>query len=249
MVNQNNFISINEVLADVTVALDDKEERKLSHGFYIAQVRNAIDELGFSTVFLEDSFDREIPVNHIISVPSNVYRIKNLQVFNGTPDEITAQANVYWKKGARSLGGHDKGYTANMISGSSDLYYSNSLSTTGESAYWFVYNNGNIILSDASDAWDYLRVTYDGIPSGNLDDIAMLPPEIRKAVMLWTIAYCSGFLKIKNPSYRVIQMDAEAKLDEFGMGGAWHEAKSRLKYMGKKFMRDVLTYSARPHAT
>lgn len=249
MVNQNNFISINEVLADVTVAMDDQAERLLSHGFYVAQVRNALDEIGFSTVFLEDHADREIPVNHIISVPSNVYRIKNLHIFNGTPDNIEATANVYWKKGGRSLGGNDKGFTANMMAGSNDLYYGNSLGIGNtETAYWFVFNNGNIILSDGCEGWDYLRIVYDGIPSGNLDEVNMVPPEVRKALVHWATAYCASFLKKKDPTYRVIQMDAEAKLDEFGMQGSWNEAKNRLKYMGKKFMRDVLHYSDRPHA-
>jgi hypothetical protein len=248
MVNENSFISINEVLADVTVALDDQEERLLNHGFYVAQVRNAIDELGFDTVFYEDHADREIPANNIIVVPSNVYRIKNLHLFTGAPDNIESTANLYWKKGARDLGGKDRGYTANFYPGIDDLYYGNSFSSA-ETAYWFKFHNGNIILSDGCTSWDYIRIVYDGIPSNsNLSEANMIPPEVRKALVLWAIEKCSGTLKVRDAKYRTIQLDAARDLDEYGQRGAWHEAKMRLKYMGKKFLRDTLHYSDRPHA-
>ena len=88
MVNENSFISINEVLSDVLVAMQDVDTRKLTPGFYRAQVRNAIDELGFDTVFTEGSIDRPIPSNHIVTFPSSAYRIKDIQIYTGSPDDI-----------------------------------------------------------------------------------------------------------------------------------------------------------------
>ena len=248
MVNEHNFISLNEVLADVTQALNDKEERKLSHGFYVAQVHNAIDELGFSTVFLEGHADIQIPANNIVSMASNMYRLKKVHVFNGTPNNITSMENVYWKKGAIATGGKDGGFTANMYPGFLDIYFGNSLYSSPDTVYWFVYNKGNLVLSDACASFDYVRLVYDGIPSGSLDDAKFVPPEVRKAVVLWTIEKCAGFLKASEPGYRTIQLDAAAQLDEYGFNGAWQEAKRRIKYLGKKVMSDIMNYNNRPRA-
>lgn len=247
MVNEHNFISINEILADVTLGLNDREERKLSHGFYVAQVRYAIDELGFSTVFLEGHTDVQIPANHIIPTPSNAYRIKSLHVFTGDPNNITSMENVYWKKGARNSGGKDAGFTANYYPGMADIYFG-SLPCVLDSVYWFIYNNGNIILSDGCSSFDYLRIVYSGIPSGTLDDMAMIPPEVRKAIVLWVTEKCAGFLKATFPEYRTIQLDAAAQLDEYGFNGAWNEAKGRIKYLGKKIWNDIMNYNNRPRA-
>ena len=104
------------------------------------------------------------------------------------------------------------------------------------------------MLSDACSSYDYIRIVYDGIPSGELDSVRLVPPEVRKAVVLWVIEKCAGFLKFKEPAYRTVQLDAAAQLDEYGINGAWHEAKMRIKYLGKKILRDVLEYNARPRA-
>lgn len=250
MVNSNSFISINEVLSDVLVALNDESTRKLNAGFYRAQVRNALDELGFSTLFVEGQIDVLIPHNNIIPFPASAYRIKNVHIYTGTPDDIGYVQNVYWKKNARTEG-FGKGYTSNNHPGNySDIYFASSNPTWGSAdiAYFFSFVNGNITLSDACASYDYFRAIYDGIPSGILDDAKMVPPECRKAVVLWAIEKCASFLKLKDPAYRTVQIDASAQLDEYGFSGAWHEAKMRLKYLGRKVIRDVLEYNARPRA-
>ena len=245
--NEYSYISINEVLADVTVALNDQDERLLSHGFYKAQVRNAMDELGFSTVFIERFEDTEIPADHKVTMPVAAYRLKNLHIFKGTSDDITAMSNVYWKKGAHSEG-FETGFTANYYPGNDDPYYGNNLRGYGESIYWFIFHHGNIVLSDACETFDYVRVVYDGIPSGILDEANLIPQEVREAVVMWVIEKCASFLKVQDSKYRVVQLDAAAQLDKYGLNGAWQEAQRRIKYLGKKIRRDVIEYNNRPRA-
>lgn len=248
MVNDNSFISINEVLADVLVALNDEDTRKLTAGFYRAQVRNGIDELGFDTVFSEGSTDVLIPADHIVPMPASAYRIKNLYVYTGEPEDIGYVQNVYWKKNARTAG-FEKGYTANNHPASySDLYYKSPMWGSSDIAYFYSYVNGNVYLSDPCTDYDYCRIIYDGIPTGELLDAALVPPEVRAAIVLWVIEKCAGFLKIKDLAYRTVQLDAASQLDEFGFNGAWATAKRRIKYLGKKVLRDTADYNNRPRA-
>ena len=249
MVNSNSYISINEVLADALVALDDKDTRKLTPGFYRAQVRNSLDEIGFDTVFHEGPpLDLPIPANHIVPFPSSAYRIKNVHIYTGGPDNINYVQNLYWKKNARGEG-FEKGYTANNHpSNYSDIYFTSPVWGSTAIAYFFSFVHGNLLLSDACSSFDYVRVLYDGIPSGELDDAKMIPPEVRKAMVLWVIEKCASFLKVRDAAYRTVQLDAAAQLDEYGFSGAWHQAKMRLKYLGKKVLRDTLEYNCRPRS-
>lgn len=245
MVNENNYISINEVLSDALVALDDRDARKLSIGFYKAQVRNFVDEIGFDTVFTESKLDLAMPADLIVPFPSEAYRIKQVHIYTGDPDDIGYVQQVYWKKGARTAG-KDKGYTANNHPGAyCDLYFNTPVWGDTSILYFFSFVNGNLYLSDPCTTYDYVRVVYDGIPSGVLEDSAMLPPEIRKAAVLWVIEKCASFLKIKDASYRTVQLDAAAQLDEYGMNGAMAEAKRRIKYQGKKIRQDLSEYNSR----
>ena len=248
MVNENNYISINEVLADVLVAMNDVDARKISLSFYQAQVRNAIDELGFDTVFVEDQLDLAIPADHIVAFPATAYRIKQAFIYTGTPTDIGYVQNLYWKKGARTAG-FETGYTANNHpSNHSDPFYNTPAWGDPAIAYFFSFVNGNITLSDSCASYDYVRIVYDGIPSGILTEAKMIPPEVRAAVVLWVIEKCASFLKLKDGNYRTVQLDAAAQLDEFGMNGAWHHAKMRIKYQGKKIRNDIAEFNARPRA-
>ena len=246
MVNENSYISISEVLADVLVHLQDEAMRKLTPGFYRAQVRYGIDDLGFDTVFQEGPpLDVPIPANNIVTFPSSAYRIKNVHIYTGSPDNIGYVQNLYWKKGARTEG-FEKGYTANNHPGNySDIYFTSPTWGDTDIVYYFSYVHGNLYLSDPCTSYDYIRIIYDGIPSGILDEAKMIPPEVRKAMVLWVVEKCAGMLKYKDAAYRTIQMDAAAQLREYSMDGAWHQAKMRLKFLGRKVMRDVLEYNCR----
>lgn len=248
MTNEHSYLSINEVLADALVQLNDSATRKLSMGFYRAQVRNAMDELGFGTVFQELHKDWPIPANNIIVFPANAYRIKQVQIYTGSPDDVGYVQPVYWKKGGKSEG-YGKGYTAdNHPSNYSDIYFDTPAWGDTDINYFFTFTRGNLVLSDPCSAYDYVHIAFDGIPSGVLDDVKMVPPEVRAAVVLWVVEKCAAALKMREPAYRTVQADAAAQLDEFGMAGAWHEAKMRLKYQGKKIQRDIAEYNNRPRA-
>ncbi len=250
MVNPNSFISIQEVMSTVLVALNDEETRLLSTGFYRGQIKDAIDAIGFMYPFVEGQIDRPIPTNHIVSFPDSAYRIKHVYIYTGSPDDIGYVQTLYHKKNARGEG-YGKGYTSDNHPGNySDPHFGGANPVWGSSdiAYFFSYVNGNIMLSDPCVSYDYTRIIYDGIVSGILDEQKLIPPEARDAIELRTIDRCAGFLKLRDSAYRTVQLDAAEKLDEFGENGAWAEARRRLKYLGKKIMKDTLEFNARPRA-
>jgi len=242
--NPLNYLSINDVLADVQVILQDEDNHMLTPGFYKAQVKLALNELGFDYPFVEAApVDVELPDDLIVTMPAGCYNLKQLFVFTGTPDSITYSERVYWKKGMHTQG-KNTGYTADT-----KPYLFNdpfcSVDAADYSIYFFTIHNGTIYLSDSCQNYDYVRMIFDGIPSRNLSEVRMVPPEVRKAVVDWVTVRCAGALKMKDARYRVIQMDAERSLDEYGLNGSWHEAQQRIVRLDKKMLKDVIEYNSK----
>ncbi len=239
-VNANNLVSINEVLSEVLVGLDDEPAKKLTIGFYRARVKNALDELGYNTLFLDYHEDIEIPVDLRVDMPEGAYDIKQVHVFKGTPEDIEYTENVYWKKG---MIGEGSNFTADRVWGGTS--YNPFIKTTSipRGMLYFTVQNGIFHLSHACENFDYIRIMCSGVPSKRLDDVAMVPAETREAIVLYVIEKCASYLKVRDRMYRNIQADAATQLDRYGMNGAWHEAKMRLINLDRKMLKDAILYN------
>jgi hypothetical protein len=244
--NPSNFVSINEVLADILVLVNDEEQDKLTPGFYRAQVKYALDELGFEAPFYEaPPVDIALPDNLIVDYPVGCYNLKQIHVYSGTPDNVQFLQNVYWKKG-----GHSRGKGTGLTADSHpwtfwDPYCKVQLSNHLFWRYYFTVHNGRITLSDSCANFDYVRMIFDGIPSKHLDNIKMIPPEVRHAVMLWAAKRCLTFLFNKERGLSVPLQMVTKDLDEFGLDGAWHQAKNRIRNLDKKLWRDTIEYNSK----
>jgi len=242
IINPSNFGSIKEILADVLVELNDEDQRMLTPGFYRAKVKDALDELGFDMPFLEVVTDVELPDDLIIDIPRGCFNLRQIHIFTGTPDKVEYVQDLHWKKGANTRG-KETGYTA-------DIHHWNvtdpfvRVSVDEYSLHYFSVQNGRLFLSDACKDYAYARIKFDGIPSMNLDEVKMVPPEVKKAVTLWVTEKCAGALKMRDAKYRAVQNDAAIRLDEYGLQGAWHEAKMRLVRLDTKQIKDVIKYNA-----
>ena len=241
--NPNNYYSIKDVLADVQVILADEDNKMLTPGFYNAQVKLSLDEIGFDIDFLPQTSDVLITSDLMVDMPIGCFNLKDIQIYTGTPDLVRYVETVYWRKGVQTRG-KDTGVTANLNQwNTSDPFYR--VAVDYGSKYYFSVQNGIIRLSDDCSAYDYVRLTYSGIPSMNLDVVKMIPPECRKAISEWVTVRCAGALMMRDARYRIVKLDAERSLEEYGLNGSWHEAKMRLTRLDSKKLRDVILYNSR----
>jgi hypothetical protein len=239
--NINNYLSINDILADCLVILDDEDNGKLSPGFYRAQVKNTLDELGFDIDFLPQVSDYRIPSDLMLEMPIGCFNLQTLVIYKGTPDDVLYKETVYWRKGVQTRG-KGTGTTANVNADNvSDPFFR--VHVYENQQYYFSVQGGIIRLSDACQYFDFARFTYSGVPSMNLDAVKMIPRECRKAITLKTTELCASALKLRDNKYRIIQIDASNNLDEYGMNGAWHECKQRLLRLDTKKLKDVILYN------
>ena len=242
-INPSNFLSIKNILADVLVMLNDESQGLLSPGYYIAAVKNGLDELGFDISFLPVTTDIILPSDLILTVPTGCFNLTQIQIYTGTPDSVQYVENVYWKKGAKTQG-KGTGYTADVHAWNVTDPFMH-CRVNDYSIYYFSVQNGLIMLSDACANFTYARLTYDGIPSKNLSEVRMVPPEVREALVLYVVEKCASSLKLRDNKYRIVQIDAAQQLDKYGLSGAWHEAKDRLVRLDKKKLKDVIEYNSK----
>lgn len=254
-----DLISIQEVVADASLDLDDKELHKLTPGWYRKQVKRAMDELSFEVPFIDIVKDIVMPDDMKIYIPKGFYNIDKMHIFTGTPDDIGYVENVYWKRGFQTRGGVIKenewtasGYTAdNHEHNISDPFFKVSLfRTSPRGAYYFNTRNGIIYLSTACAAYDYIRIVGKGVASSQLDidNIKIVPPFAIEAIILWVVERGARALKATDTGtrrYRTIQTDAALQLDKTGYNGLWHEAKTRLRKIDTKMWRDLIEYNSK----
>lgn len=240
--NPNNFLALNDVLADVLVMIQDEESRLLTPGYVRAQVRNCLNELGFDIPFLDVVNDYAMPVDLMLDVPAGCYNMKSIIIYTGTPDAVGYQETVYWKKNFQTRG-KETGMTSDVpLYNTSDPFFRVDL--WNNNLYYFNVQNGIIRLSDACSIFEYVRLLYSGIPSHNLDEMKMIPPEAREAIVLYVVEKCASSLKLKDNKYRAVQVDAAAQLDRYGMNGAWHNTITRLAKLDYKKYRDTILYNS-----
>lgn len=243
-INPNNFLSIQNILADALVMLNDEDQKLLTPGYYTAAVKNGLDELGFDISFLPVTTDILLPDDLILTMPVGAFNLTQIHIYSGTPDNVGYVENVYWKKGARTQG-KGTGYTADSHHWNVTDPFFYRCNVNEASLYYFSVQNGLIRLSDACAGYTYARLTYDGIPSKNLSTVRMVPPEVREALVLYVVEKGAASIKARDGKYRVIQIDAANQLDRYGLNGAWHLAQDRLVRLDKKMLKDIIEYNSK----
>lgn len=253
--SNSNYCSINEILADVTISVDDDGMQKLSPGYYRRQVRKAIEELSFETYFNEVFLDLDIPADLQLSIPANMWNIKDIFVYTKSSDNcdestcddctITNQQRVFYKQHYISKG-KGYGYTArNSELNSGDPFV---VSHGSRSVLWYNVSGGIIMLSENCKDYDKIRIVANGLMAADISDAKIIPPFVREAVILYTIVQASFALKAKDVKYRVIWSDAHASLYNKKSSyqvGIWDEACYRLKKRDTKELSDFRNYLGR----
>lgn len=237
------MVSVDEILADVTLEMGDPSMRIRNIGYYRAQVKMALNELSFDSLFIDVYRDEPIPDDLRLRIPQGLFNIRGLWIYTGTPDDVGYQETVYWKRTFFSRGSN-QGYTAAIKEGQvTDPFVR--MTSVSEGQYYFNTQNGYIILSDSCAIFDYIRIMGSGLLTDGLDIYSqkIVPKFVQKAVILWAVEKSARSLKIFDNRYRAIQTDAATQLDEYGLSGAWHQAKRRLKDLDKKKYQDIVLYT------
>jgi hypothetical protein len=232
------------ILADVLMELQDEDTTLFTKGWYVSQIQQSLEELGFDTFFEDQQQDIDIPKETMkFHIPSGCFNLKEIYVFN-TDDccNITNMQNVWWKDRFNTQG-FNKGYTARNQPGIKDPYIEPYTPTAESGMYLLWYNviNGIIHLSDSCQPFDKVRVIYNGVMA-NIGDTPFVPRIFRQAVKDWVSEKAYRYMMNRDPRrftplWKNINIVLNAPYN-----GSWDVAKQRAAALDSKMKSDLKEY-------
>ncbi len=254
----HSFVSVNEILADVLKITNDSGFKINTRGWYISQVRQALQELSFDTFFDEKNEELIIPNDLRVDMPKGAFNLKQLFLFNGTKCNVGSNTPTVWYKQNYWTGGN--GYLArDKWDNNGDPFYRNRNASpqarnevnlgSSSQLYYFGIQNGLIMLSESCRKFEKVMIFYNGI-GGDIDSTPVIPQFFRQAVKDYvtsagleaSIAQEIDPAKMNKLTYLKNSVDTRMNKD---YDGSWAKAEQRAKHTDKKIRQAYKEYMAR----
>lgn len=254
----HSFVSVNEILADVLKITNDAGFKVNSRGWYISQIRQALQELSFDTFFDERNEELLIPNDLRVEMPKGAFNLKQIFLFNGTKCNVGNNTPNVWYKQNYWTGGN--GYLArDKWDNNGDPFYRtrsgnpqarNEVRLGSDSQlYYFGIQNGLIMLSESCRKYEKIMIFYNGI-GGEIDNTPVVPQFFRQAVKDYVSSYgleasiAQEMDPTKMNKLTYLKNGVDARLHK-EYDGSWAKAEQRAKHTDKKVRQDMKEYLAR----
>jgi len=242
-----DFCSVNHLLADITVTVDDMAFRKgFSKGWYTSRIQDALQELAIDTFYQKIQKDDVIPSTLQLKIPENCFNPREIYLYNGTLCNPTCTQNVYWKR-LFNNNYEGQGYTAKVKDdgGNGNDPFVGSYNRERQRGYYGVSGakyyaneqNGILMLSQDCAGYEFIRVIYNGmgVPIG---DVPIVPRFFEQAVKDFVIVAFYKAMKTRHPrTYRTLWADAVNDLKI-----SWNKARGRSKSMNSYELSSMNEY-------
>lgn len=239
--NSNDFISVSHILSEVTSIVNDNEYKNgFSKGWYVSRIQDALQELSFDTFFDTRTLDFDFPRETLaFQLPSNLFNVKELYLFNGTCCSTPSSQRVYWKRQYNNKG-NGNGYTAKVKDGGGqadiDPYIPSSHNFVNHDFGWYGVkyyaniDNGMIMFSSDCRAFTRFRIIANGM-GGDIGDMPIIPRFFERAINDYVkLMYYEG-MKARDPrKYRVLWSDTYQQCYD-RENGSWPKARKRISSM------------------
>ncbi len=254
-----SFVSVNEILADVLRVTNDSGFKISTKGWYISQIRQALQELSFDTYFDERNEELIIPDDLRVEMPKGSFNLKQIYLFNGDKCNVGQNTpNVYFKQNFWTGG---NGFLArDKWNNNGDPFYRSRTGSPNPQArnevtlgsrsqlYFFGIQNGLIMLSDSCRKFEKIMVFFNGI-GGELDNTPVIPQFFRQAVKDYVtsigleVAIASADASEFN-RLSFLKSSVDQRMNK-PFDGTWAKAEQRAKQTNSKVRQDYKEYLAR----
>jgi len=260
--SSKDLISPREVLSEVLVYTGESRYENVTKGFIISQMNKCMMALSYHTFFDERHEFFDMPSTATIEIPSGVFNIKNIYIYNGNECNIGVNTkNVYWKRDYFTNNGtmeFAKNSGKNVDDPFYQSYFNSRLSGgsrsdgslgSGVSDNLYFYNeaNGLVMLSPGCLNFSKIMIEFNGI--WQIDESkASIPLMFQEVLVDWcTEAVFRAKLLVNPQAFRTLQMDAVMRLGykPETFDGSWYKAKKLATQMGSKAKEDLKEYLTR----
>lgn len=263
-ISKENMISPEEILSDVLKLANDESFKDNSKGYYISLIQQALQELAFDTFFDERTEFFDIPENLNLAMPSGVFNLRQMYLYNGTECNFDTAQNIYWKRNYFTKGNgflaRDKGtsnsrdpfFQNRRLSNSNlnpSLRRANDVFNPRSTVHYFNIQNGIIMFSANSLAFKKVAIVFNGT-GGDIGEELFIPQFLREAVkgfVLDPVYAIKMAMSQGGPDFnkwQTLWSMNESKLRK-PFTGTWANAELRIKSMDSKQREDMKEYMSR----
>lgn len=221
--SSSDFVSPDEILAEVLIELDEEQHNYISPGGFVSQMQKCLTELSFDTFFNEITHVEDIPQNLNLDIPKGMFNLRRMYLFNGP--ECNAQNSVIVRHKRQFYStGKGPGYLANnkgndqrndaFFKGTNPAYrvdranpqqqadQVNNRRQVGYGSdfnglYWYEIQRGIIMLSSNCLKYTRIAMVYNGIHTG-IGDKPLIPLYLRETVKDWCVEYGARIKRVKD---------------------------------------------------
>jgi hypothetical protein len=253
--SNGDLLTVNDILSDVLSIVDDGGTKLRSKGWYIGQIKQALEELNFDTFFGEFHGEYALPSNLQMQIPTGAFNINDVFGIGGDGCAITGSHKIWHKRGfINSKSGN--GFTARN-NGDNDGDPFHSKSNLGRRAlenerlaasnlYYYSIHNGIIMFSESCRVFGNIRLVFNGVA----DDVAgepLIPKYLRQAVKDWVSIEAlriKALSKVGTQEYShwVRMLDKATYSKDNPRDGSWIKAERRVKKIDRGQKRDMDEY-------
>jgi len=258
-----DLVSPKEILSEVLMYTNETRFENVTRGFIISQMNKCMRALSYHTFFDERHGFIDMPQSGTIEVPSGVFNIKNIYIFNGEQCNVGVNAkNVYWKRNYFTDNGRSE-FSRNTSRTTNDPFYadnqhlgvlndrrmSNSSSgtySTSDNLFFYGESNGVIMFSPNCLNYSKIMIEFNGI--WEIDETKATIPLVFQEVL---VDWCTeSVLRVKSfmlPNLKAFHNDAVMRLGykPETFQGSWYKAKKLVTQMGSKSREDLKEYLTR----
>jgi len=271
--SKENFVTPDQILADVLKFVDDEDFRLNTRGFYVSQMQQALQELAYDTFFDERTQAFDVPADLKLEMPEGAFNIRQMYLFNGTKCNIKTAQNVYWsrnyitdgkgfvKRDRGNLNRNDPFYAPRERTRDKHLDdaldgapFNNSRQITSGGSnvsqlFFYGIQSGLIMLSPSCTKFEKILIVFNGT-GGKIGDIPCIPQYLREAVKHFVIDVALLIAMAKredvNRWIRLQQLnERKLKGTRREEEGSWYKAEYRVKSMDSKAQEDLKEYLSR----
>lgn len=261
-ISRANFVTTNEILADVLMSVDDESFSAMSPGFYRSQVQQALEELSFDTFFDEQRESFPFPHKTLsLEMPKGAFNLREIYVFNGNECIVARSQKLWWKRNYFTKG---HGYFANNKGSQNHDPFIDSTSpmrhiagnvvarnggTSMQNTFFFNVQNGLIMFSPRCSSFSKVHIVYNGTGC-DVGDIPVIPQFLRQAVKDYVCEVALRIRMAKDPSGKWGMLwkiyDKSLNRDgSYGPEGSWSRAEYRVKTLSRAKREDLKEYLGR----
>lgn len=178
--NSSDFLTINDILADVLVYVGDEDYKNgITPGWYKRRTQVAMDELAITSFINTEYVDKPMPASKEDEIPSGLISVKNIIAYSGTLGDPQSQVPITYKDDMiKAVGANNYTSTRSETTGSNQYYEPISVAST---AYFASRQGNKITFSQSCLSYQFYRITYTGFGS-RLDELPIIPRMFREAI-------------------------------------------------------------------